>query len=89
MTKKEAIREACAIMALAAHSINNFAHASDGFCDLCPAEHSEWNYQNEGHIFDYVRKAVLRQLKEDGHEVALGFNPITGKECSDETTSES
>jgi hypothetical protein len=50
MTQQEAIREACSIVALAYRSIGDYSHASDGFCDKCPAtaHAATWNFQNEG-----------------------------------------
>jgi len=83
LTIEEATREACSIIALAYHSIGDYTLPHDGFCDKCPAVRlkSEWNFQNNGHIFDYVRMAVLSKLKEDGYVVAHGFDTETGKEA--------
>jgi hypothetical protein len=80
MTREEAIVQACEVMALASHSIGDYSKAADGFCFKCPAATSPgWYYRNEGHIFDYVRKAVLNQLKADGYTCAKSFDPETGK----------
>lgn len=81
MTKQEAIRETCSIIALAYHSIGDYSEPSDGFCDKCEKLHGIlWNYQNSGKTIQYVREAVLKALKADGHKVVAGFDPITGKE---------
>ena len=81
MTRQEAIKEACMVFALAFHSIGKYDHPADGFCDTCPAGRDRgWNYQNSGRVFDYVRKAVLAQLKKDGHKVSAAFDAKTGKE---------
>jgi hypothetical protein len=79
MSKAEAIRQACEISALVQHSIGDYSEPADGFCDKCPAASSEWNYQNTGRVFDYIRKAVLAQLFADGHTIAESFDAITGK----------
>jgi hypothetical protein len=76
MTKQEAIKEACAIVALAYHSVGEYTHSSDGFCGCSPFE----NYQNDGIALNYVREAVLQRLAKDGCKVADGFDPITGRE---------
>ena len=80
MTCQEAIREACRIVALAYRSIGDFSEPSDGFCDLCPFSDDPVSYRNAGRALEYVRLAVVAKLKADGHEVAKGFNPETGKE---------
>jgi len=72
MTRDEAIREACSIVAMAYRSIGDYSQPSDGFCSGCPPqEHPDWNYQNAGQALQYVRTAVVRALAEDGHTVAL------------------
>ena len=82
MTREEATIEACAIFALVYHSVGDLTRRSDGFCSRCAkVRGEEWSYQNDGHVFDYVRKAILRQLAEDGFSVAPGFDPDTGKEA--------
>jgi hypothetical protein len=70
MTRREAIQEACSIMALAYHSIGEYTDASDGFCFKCATTHRGWNYTNAGGALRYVRRAVLVQLKRDGYKVA-------------------
>lgn len=83
MTRQEATIEACAVFSLAYHSIGDYRQPADGFCDKCPGGRhgAEWSYQNAGHIFQYVRAAVIEKLKRDGHTVADGFDPNTGKEA--------
>lgn len=80
MTREDAVRQACEIMALAYHSIGEYAMPADGFCDKCPAAtvHA-WGYSNSGEVFDYVRKAVLNQLAADGHRVSSAFDSTTGR----------
>ena len=82
MTRQQATREACAIVALAYNSIGDYRHASDGFCDLCPNGEGqrEEDYRNEGHVLDYVRDAVVEKLRRDGHSIAEGFDQRTGRE---------
>lgn len=77
MNRKEAIREACRIVSLAYHSIGDYGQPSDGFCDLCP---SLGRYRNSLIAMDYVRSAVVGQLKRDGYEIAEGFDKDTGEE---------
>ena len=84
MTRDEAIREVCSIVALAYHSIGNYSQPSDGFCDMCPSgKHGAWSYQNAGRAIDYVRRAVVLLLHSDGHSIPDGFDPVTGKECEE------
>ena len=84
MNRQEAIREACDIVGLAYHSVGDYSHASDGFCDECEKHQSHLsNYSNQGTALDYVRKAVLNQLKADGFEIDHRFDPGTGKEMQD------
>jgi len=71
LTREQAITEACKIVALAYHSIGNYEDASDGFCDECIARGME--FRNAGGALAYVRSAVVRQLKADGHE---GFDAV-------------
>ena len=81
MTRNEAIEQACSIIALAYHSLGDFTEASDGFCQKCTKNLSDgWQYRNAGNAIAYVRRAVLNQLKQDGHEIASGFDPQTGEE---------
>ncbi len=82
MSKDEAIREACSIVALAYRSIGDYSRPSDGFCNVC----KPWgHFQNDGHILDYVRLAVVEKLKRDGFDIyTAGFDPITGKEIRNE-----
>jgi hypothetical protein len=71
------------IFALAYQSIGDYSRPADGFCDQCPCgegNHSEHDYRNEGHIFDFVRQAVVDELKVAGYEIADGFDQETGKE---------
>lgn len=68
MTRDEATREACQIVTLAYQTIGYFDEPSDGFCSSCPAARIDgWTYRNSGRALEYVRKAVLRALKEDGY----------------------
>lgn len=83
MTRAEAIKEACSIVALAYRSIGDYSHASDGFCDKCQADRSPaWTFQNQGFALEYVRLAVLTALKRDGITIHKGFDPHTGKELT-------
>ena len=81
MNKQDAIRTACEIVSLAYRSIGDYTHASDGFCDECEKHQSHLsNYSNQGKALDYVRKAVLNQLKADGFEIDSRFDQVTGEE---------
>ncbi len=80
LSVSEVIKEYCKIGGLAYHSIGDFCDPSDGFCDLCPNSGNPESFRNDGHIIDYVRKAVLEKLKRDGYKIARGFDPKTGKE---------
>ena len=81
MTREESIKSVCSIVALAYRSIGDYSRASDGFCEQCrnmlPAS---WQYENSGAAIDYVRKAVVEQLKRDGIDIAKGFDAETGIE---------
>lgn len=80
MTRDEVIEEACAILALAFHSIGDYTEPSDGFCRKCPAQTSPgWNFQHSGKTLDYIRQAVARQLRVDGYKIDSNFDPITGR----------
>jgi hypothetical protein len=80
LTRIEAIREACRIIALAYHSIGDYSKASDGFCDKCSNHQTEhWHYSNQGAALKYVRTAVSEKLKRDGYEIASGFDKKTGQ----------
>ena len=82
MTKQKATREACSIMGLVYRAFNDYSKPSDGFCDICSGRFM--SYANDGHTLEYVRKAVLNQLKSDGYDLSVvkkyGFNPLTGRE---------
>jgi hypothetical protein len=80
LTKEKAIEEACSIVSLAYHSIGDYSYPSDGFCNKCSKYSSPENYQNAGQALNYVRLAVLNQLKNDGYEISSFFDPMTGKE---------
>lgn len=82
---RETIREMCSIRALAYQSIGDYTYASDGFCDKCPNARPETSYQfrDDGRMTEYVRLAVLEKLQRDGHAVAPGFSPVTGKEMTE------
>jgi len=84
MTREEAIKDACSIVALAYRSIGDYSHASDGFCQTCQDQHGPgWGpYQNQGRVLEYVRLAVLTALKRDGITIHRGFDPATGKELT-------
>lgn len=78
MTKDEAIIEACAIISLAFHSLQDYKYANDGFCSKCDIPNS--SYMNDGRMLRYVRLAVVQRLKREGIKIADGFNKRTGKE---------
>lgn len=83
MTRQEASQEACGVFALAYQSLDDFSHAADGFCCQCPfgeGQRHEDAFRNDGHIFEYVRRAVLDRLAKEGIAVAEGFDPATGRE---------
>jgi hypothetical protein len=80
MTKEEVVEQVCAIVAIAYHSIGNYESASDGFCNRCTRYASNETYRNDGKAIDYVREAVVNQLKKDGYKIHEGFDSITGKE---------
>jgi hypothetical protein len=80
MKQKDVVREVCAIVALAFHSINNYDEPSDGFCDKCPNSGTNY-FQHSGRTVDC---AVLDALKRDGHKIADGFDPETGREVPHE-----
>lgn len=76
----EVIQELCAIKSLAWNAIDpNSTTACDCICSKRPIkDHSGFRHSDLS--LDYVRKAVLRALKEDGLKVPKGFDPETGKE---------
>jgi len=81
MTREEAIIEVCAIVALAYRSIGDYSKPSDGFCERCMRlQGGNFNYQNAGEVIEYVRLAVVKQLKMDGYSIHHSFDPKTGKE---------
>jgi len=81
MNKEQAIIETCAIVALAYRSIGDYKYPSDGFCSKCTETLGEnWSYYNAGNAIDYVRRAVLNQLKADGYKIAENFDSETGKQ---------
>lgn len=81
LSRDEAIKEACSIVALAYRSIGDYSHASDGFCQTCQDQHGPaWGFSNAGLTLEYVRLAVLTALKRDGITIHAGFDPTTGKE---------
>ena len=82
---EEAIREACAVFALAYHSIGDYSQPVDGFCDKCPATTDpNWGeYRNYGHIFDFVRQAVLAHLRRHGYSVDEVYDSATGRPVED------
>ena len=80
LTRDEAIDQACAIIALAYHTIGNYSAPSDGFCERCCAIVKDDNCRNSGDVLDYVRKAVIEKLKKDGYSINPGFDPETGRE---------
>jgi hypothetical protein len=83
LSKEEAIKEACSIVALAYRSIGDYRHASDGFCQTCKDQHGPaWGFANQGFTLDYVRQAVVAALKRDGFTIHKGFDPETGKELT-------
>jgi len=65
MTQKEAIVKVCAIVSLAHHSIGDYSEPSDCFCEKSP---DCSNFQNSGKAINYVLKAVVNQLRNDGFE---------------------
>lgn len=81
MTKEEVIIECCSILAMVYRSIGDFTEPSDGFCSKC-AVHlpKDWDFKHSGRTIEYTRKAVLRQLKEDGYGISPNWNKNTGKE---------
>ena len=79
MTIDESIEHACTTMSLAHLSIGDFFSDSDGFCHRCP-HHKSRLYSNDGKALEYVRRAVVAQLKRDGYTIHDGFDPETGDE---------
>ncbi len=83
MTRIQATEQACEIVSLAWASLG-CPGASDGFCLKCRRKQRQFrmwpsDYRNDAAGLDYVRKAVLQQLRRDGHKVAEGFNKRTGR----------
>lgn len=82
MTRDEVVTESCALLGLVFFSIGDFTEPCDGFCSKCVngINTDDTYYRNSGKVLDYVRLAVVEKLKRDGHKIALGFDPETGKE---------
>lgn len=76
-TKQEIIEQVCDIVGMAYHSIGDYTHACDCFC----GENTDcgYQYENDGITVDYVRKAVLNQLKKDGYHIHDKWDVNTGK----------
>jgi len=84
MSKEEVIEEVCELVSMAYHSIGDYSEPNDGFCDRCQRVVGYNNYQNSGKVIHYVRNAVLEKLLVDGHSIAGGFDPLTGREIKEE-----
>ena len=69
MTRSEAIKEACTIVAMAYHTLADYADASDGFCSECRMGKQYDEYRNDGQALTYIREAVRERLKRDGYEI--------------------
>jgi len=80
MKRTQVIQELCGIVGMVYRSIGDYSHPSDGFCDKCIENHPGWNFQHDGITIEYVRKAVLAQLKRDGYAINEGWDPETGIE---------
>lgn len=74
--RAEVIREVCEIVALAYHSVGDYSHASDCFCDN---KSGVSGFRNEMQSVDFVRQAVLEKLVRDGIKVHRDFDAITGR----------
>lgn len=82
LTRDQVMNEACAILALAFHSIGDYTKPNDGFCSRCPAQHGSVDFQSGGEVLAYVRLAVVEKLTRDGHAIHQGFDDVTGKELA-------
>lgn len=77
MNQQEAITEACRTRALVYQSIDDYSHPCDCFCGAgitC----GKSSFRSTMDVENYIRKAVLAQLKADGYKIADGFDQETG-----------
>ena len=75
MDREETIRQVCSIVALAYRAKGDYSLASDGFCNACAEGHGPgWTYQNNGQAVEYVRAAVVAQLRADGLSIPDGWD---------------
>lgn len=84
MTKEEVLRHLCQTTALVYRSIGDYRFPSDGFCDECPFANEPGAYKHSGETLEYIRRAVVFQLKTDGYRIAEGFDPVTGNQLEEQ-----
>lgn len=64
------INHLCSTVAIAFHSIGDYTHASDCFCEDGEGfSKLVTGFRHDGETLEYVRKAVIEQLKRDGYKV--------------------
>lgn len=66
MTHAEVLRYVCRTYALAYHSIADYSHACDGFCDLCPNADDLESYRNDGHALRWSARPYWRSWNGTG-----------------------
>ena len=67
ISKDDAVKTACKIVAMAFNSIGDYESASDCFC---PGKAEGLSgYSNQGFALDYVRTAVIEKLTADGYDI--------------------
>jgi hypothetical protein len=67
MERREAIRRACHLNALVAHSKGDFSQPADCFCDDRErnAERDRL-FRHAGETFDFMKEAILEKFERDG-----------------------
>lgn len=76
MNKQQTIEALCEIVGNVYNSVGDFTFPSDCFCD---PDINDSNYQNDGRIISYIRRAVNKVLIEDGLTPILKINDKTGE----------
>lgn len=77
--KEEVIQECCELLSLVWDTLEESSGrtANDCFCRMTIVNDS--NYRNEGIALAWVRETILKRFKEDGTQLAKGFNKETGR----------
>jgi hypothetical protein len=73
MERREAIRRACHLNALVAHSHGDFVQPADCFCDDRERdEERDRLFRHAGETFDFMKAAILEKLERDGKKPHAG-----------------